>query len=80
MALNGKGLMLCGLSLVHRCMRQFSEKPDIVVNDTMLQVTAKQKYLGLIFDNQLAWSCHVSNICKKMSCYLHLISMSFLFV
>ena len=48
---------------LHRCRRQFSDQPDVVVDDMILQVTAKQNYLGLIFDNQLTWS----NICKKMS-------------
>ena len=41
----------------------------------ILQTTVKQKYLGLIFDNQLTWSNHVSNVCKKMSYYLHLVSL-----
>ena len=59
----------------HRCRHQFLEQPDIVVDDMILQVTAKQKYLGFIFDNQLTWSGHVSNICKKMSYYLHLIGL-----
>ena len=29
------------------------ERPDIVINNKTLQATAKQKYLGLIFDNRL---------------------------
>ena len=74
MALNEKSLVLCGLSLIYRCRRQFSEQPDIVVDDTMLQVTAKQKYFGLIFDIQLTWSGHVS-LRQKMSYYLHLVGL-----
>ena len=59
----------------HRCRHQFLEQTDIVVDDMILQVTAKQNYLGLIFDNQLTWSGHVFNICKEMSYYLHLIGL-----
>ena len=51
------------------------EQPDIVINNMPLQVTVKQKYLGLIFDNQLSWTSHVSHVCKKMSYYLHLVGL-----
>ena len=51
------------------------EQPDIVINNMPLQVTVKQKYLGLIFDNKLSWSSHVSHVCKKMSYYLHLVGL-----
>ena len=37
-------------------------------------MTNKQKYLGLVFDSQLTWSDQVSNVCMKMSYYLHLIN------
>jgi len=36
-------------------------------------MTNKQKYLGLVFDSQPTWSDQVSNVCSKMSYYLHLI-------
>ena len=54
--------------------KQPSEFPDIVVDDTVLQVVTKQKYLGVIFDNCLSWNHHVSHICKKMSYYLYVIN------
>ena len=38
------------------------EQPDIMINNMTLQVTVKQKYLGLIFDKQLSWTSHVSHI------------------
>ena len=47
--------------------------PDIVINHLTLPMTNKQKYLGLVFDSQLTWSDQVSNVCRKMSYYLHLI-------
>ena len=53
--------------------KQPSEFPDIVVDDTTLQVVKKQKYLGVILDNYLSWSHHVSYICKKMSYYLYVV-------
>ena len=46
-----------------------------MINNMPLKVTVKQKYLGLIFDNQLSWSSHVSHVCKKMSYYLHLVGL-----
>ena len=68
MELNGKSLVLHGLSSVHKCRHQFSEHFDIVVDGIIIivQIMAKQKYLGFIFDNQLTWLGHVSNICQKM--------------
>ena len=36
--------------------KQPSEFPDIVVDDTALQVVTKQKYLGVILDNCLSWN------------------------
>ena len=54
--------------------KQPSEFPDIVVDDTVLQVVTKQKYLGVILDNCLSWNHHVSHICKKMSYYLYVIN------
>ena len=51
------------------------EQPDIVVNNMTLKTTVKQKYLGLVFNNRLTWNNQVSNICKKMSYYLHLVGL-----
>ena len=73
-----KSLVLHGLSLIRRCRHQFSEHFDIVVDGTIIivQIMAKQKYLGLIFDNHLTWSGHVSNIrMSKDAYYLHLIGL-----
>ena len=47
--------------------------PPISVGGVVLQVTEKQKYLGLIFDTTMSWSHHVSNVCSKMSYYLCLL-------
>ena len=58
----------------HHC-RCSVMQPDIVINNISLQTTVKQKYLGLIFDNRLTWSYHVSSIGKKMSYYLHLVGL-----
>jgi len=67
--------VLCGSSPVYRCRHQVLEQPDILVDNMILQTTIKQKYLGLIFDHQLTWSSHVSNVCKKIPYYLHLVSL-----
>ena len=32
------------------------EFPDIVIDDTTLQVVTKQKYLGVIFDDCFVWN------------------------
>ena len=74
MELNGKKSCVMWFK-PRRCRRHVSEQPAILVNNMILQTTVKQKYLGLIFDNQLTWSNHVSNVCKKMSYYLHLVSL-----
>ena len=47
--------------------------PPIMMDDVILSVVPKQKYLGLIFDERLTWYCHVSKVCKSMSYYLHLL-------
>jgi len=39
----------------------------------VLQVTEKQKYLGLIFESTMSWSHHVANVCRRMSYYLSLL-------
>ena len=48
--------------------------PSIVVGDSPLRVVDEQKYLGLVFDNHLTWTSHVSQVCKKMAYYLHLLN------
>ena len=44
--------------------------PDVKINDVCLTHVKVQKYLGIIFDDQLQWLDHVSAICKKISFYL----------
>ena len=44
--------------------------PDVKINDICLTPVKVQKYLGVIFDDQLRWLDHVSVICKKISFYL----------
>ena len=48
--------------------------PGIFVNGIHLAVVCKQKYLGLIFDDTLSWSHHVSKVCQSMSYYLYLLN------
>ena len=40
--------------------------PPIVVGDVVLNVVTNQRYLGLVFDQNLSWDQHVSHICKRM--------------
>jgi len=47
--------------------------PPISVGGVVLQVTEKQKYLGLIFDSNMSWTHYVANVCGKMSYYLCLL-------
>ena len=47
--------------------------PSISVGGVVLQVTEKQKYLGLIFDSTMSWTHHFANVCCKMSYYLCLL-------
>ena len=42
----------------------------ISVSGVVLQVTEKQKYLGLIFDTAMSWAHHVANVSGKMSYFL----------
>ena len=48
--------------------------PEIVANDTVLEVVDAQLYLGLMFDSKLSWERQVSNVCKKMSYYTYLLT------
>ena len=50
--------------------RQRFSPPAIMVDDVVLKVVTSQRYLGLVFDDCLSWSQHVSQVCKKMSYYL----------
>ena len=55
-------------NLTHCSMK--TTNPPISVGGVILQVTEKQKYLGIIFDSTMSWSHYVSNVCSKMSCLL----------
>ena len=48
--------------------------PAVYVGETSLKSVSTQKYLGIIFDKQLRWKSHVSEICKKTSYYLYWIN------
>ena len=41
--------------------------PPNMVNNVVLKVVSSQKYLGLLFDHNLLWDHHVSQVYKKMS-------------
>ena len=48
--------------------------PVVYVGDIPLKPVSTQKYLGVVFDNQLRWDSHVSTVCKKVSYYLYWIN------
>ena len=75
MRLNGNKSCVMWFKPRHCRNYRLVEQPDIMINNMTLQVTVKQKYLGLIFDKQLSWTSHVSHICKKMSYYLYLVGL-----
>ena len=39
--------------------------PPIVVDAIVLNIVTNQRYLGLVFDQNLSWYQYVSHICKK---------------
>jgi len=45
----------------------------IVVGTIVLNVVTNQRYLGLVFDQNLSWDQHASHIYKRMSYYLYAI-------
>ena len=47
-----------------------SPPPCVCIDGAPLKMVDNQKYLGVVFDDTLQWSKHVSEICKKMSFYL----------
>ena len=46
---------------------------DIIVNDTMLNLTDDIKVLGVTIDSQLNFNIHVSNMCNKASRQLNVL-------
>jgi len=51
---------------IHHCM-----PGSISVNDCTLKSVQRQKNFGVVFDCTLSRTYHVSQVCKKMSYYLH---------
>ena len=60
----------CSVMWFQSRLKLSSSPPDICIDGTPLQTVDSQKYLGVIFDNTLQWSEHVSAFCKTMSFYL----------
>ena len=48
--------------------------PPVYLNDSPLSCVVHHKYMGVHFDPQLSWDTHISNVCKRMSYYLYLMS------
>ena len=48
--------------------------PAVYVGDIPLKPVSTQKYLGVVFDDQLRWDSHISTVCKKVSYYLYWIN------
>ena len=59
------------------CQKQASDStcPPVFVNGSPLQEVETQKYLGIVFDKELKWGAQVSNVCKKISYYLYILSI-----
>ena len=50
------------------CLKVFTYCADyIVINQTRIQEVKETKFLGVIIDNKLKWSAHISYISKKIS-------------
>ena len=47
----------------------------IFVDDNQLWEVDQQRYSGIIFDKRLQWNSQVSDICKRVAYYLHLLSV-----
>ena len=48
--------------------------PVVYLGDGTLRSVSTQKYLGVVFDDQLKWDSHVANVSKKVSYYLYWIN------
>ena len=48
-------------------LRPYSEIPNVVLNDNIIEYVKTYKYLGINFDNKLNFSCHGNLVCKKLS-------------
>ena len=47
---------------------ELSKDLHIVINDTVIDQKPEVTLLGVTLDNQLSFSSHVSNVCRKASC------------
>ena len=70
MQLNCSKSSVMWFSMKHICTAAL---PVISVNNTVLKIVNHQKYLGIIFDDELQWSPHIDKVCKSMSYYLYMI-------
>ena len=50
--------------------------PPVLVSGNPPQELETQKYLGIMFDKELKWGAQVSNVCKKISYYLYMLSVN----
>ena len=50
------------------------QSPAVTVDGVLLQPAFIQKYLGVLFDDQLRWHSYISHVCKKISYYLYWIN------
>ena len=48
--------------------------PTVIMDNIPLSVVSKHRYLGLVFDEHLTWSHHITKVCKSMSYYLYMLS------
>ena len=70
MQLNCSKSSVMWFSMKHICTAAL---PAISVNNTVLKIVNRQKYLGIIFDDKLQWSPHIDKVCKSMPYYLYMI-------
>jgi len=47
----------------------------ILVDNNQLREVDQQRYLGIIFNKRLLWNSQVSDVCKRVAYYLHLLSV-----
>ena len=48
--------------------RNYHKDLHIVINDTVIDQKSEITLLGVTLDDQLSFSSHVRNICRKVSC------------
>ncbi len=50
-----------------------SNKPDLKINDYLIQYSNEERLLGVTVDNTLSWSAQISNTIKKCNSLLYLL-------